>query len=76
MDGATIISRSTVTIVNDLDWKMVGSGDYNGDLKADILWHHDVSGQVKQWQMNGATIASGGSVGLVNNLAWQIVNVD
>ena len=76
MDGATINSGSTVTVVNDLDWKVVGSGDYNGDLKADILWHHDVSGQVNQWQMDGATITSGGSVNVVNNLAWQIVNVE
>ena len=35
----------------------MGTGDFNNDGKADILWRND-DGRVDLWQMNGATIFS------------------
>jgi len=35
-------------------WHVIGSGDFNGDGKSDILWQHD-SGQVSIWLMDGLT---------------------
>ena len=36
---------------------MVGTGDFNGDGKSDILWR-DTAGDVAVWQMNGTQIQS------------------
>lgn len=32
-----------------LDWKVVGSGDFNGDGRGDILWRNSVTGQLSDW---------------------------
>ena len=52
-------------------WHIVGTDDYNGDGKSDILWRND-SGAVGVWFMNGTAhtdAAPGSSV-----TTWQIVN--
>ena len=37
-------------------WQIVGTGDFNGDGKADILWRH-TTGSVSIWLMNGASVS-------------------
>jgi subtilisin-like proprotein convertase family protein len=43
----------------DVNWQMAGTGDLNGDVKPDILWRHDLSGENVAWFMNGRTLVSG-----------------
>src|SRR5262249_23908746 len=52
-------------------WSVVGTGDFDGDGKADILWH-DTSGNVPIWFMNGTTISSGALLGNIP-ATWSIV---
>src|SRR5262249_11030519 len=47
--------------------------DFNGDVKADILWRHS-SGNVYIWNMNGFTIGTTGSPANVTN-DWSIQGV-
>ena len=37
----------------DLQWKVVGVGDFNGDGKSDLLWRHGGTGELGAWLMNG-----------------------
>ena len=40
------------------DWKIVGAGDINGDLKPDLIWQQSSTGLIGAWLMNGATATS------------------
>jgi hypothetical protein len=53
----------------------VGSGDLNGDAKADIVFHHGTSGEVWVWLMNGTTRTSQTYVGAVGDVGYKIVGV-
>jgi hypothetical protein len=49
---------------------VVGTGDYNGDARSDILWR-DTSGNISLWFMNGGTVASSTGLGQVSTI-WSI----
>jgi hypothetical protein len=65
MDGATIISVGVPGVVSDPNWQVKGVGDFNGDGKADVLWHHATSGQTAIWLMDGEKKISVGAPGIV-----------
>jgi hypothetical protein len=53
------------------NWQIVGTGDFNGDSKSDILWRDTNSGGVAIWFMNGATLTSAVGIGAVPT-TWTI----
>ena len=53
-------------------YDIVGTGDYDGDGKTDLLWRHTTQGDMWLWRMNGATQLSDTYVGTVP-VAYQIV---
>ena len=55
------------------NYQIVGSGDYNGDGMADILWHHATLGEVWVWLMDGTIKLSETWVGTVPDVGYQIV---
>src|SRR4051794_20463294 len=34
------------------DWKVVGTGDFNGDGATDVLWHNQSTGEVSAWLLD------------------------
>ena len=73
LNGSTIMSSALVARLTDLDWKAVGSGDYDGDTKDDLMWRHELTGQVYYWRMNGSTIMSSAAVARPSDLKWHVV---
>jgi hypothetical protein len=61
MDGTTVLSETYVATVAPA-YDIVGTGDYNGDGRSDILWRHLTNGEVWIWLMDGATPLVGGQV--------------
>ena len=37
-------------------WRMVGSGDLNGDGKPEIVWQHQTGGWLLAWFMSGEAV--------------------
>jgi len=65
--------RDVVGTVPDTGYRIVGNGEYNGDAKADILWHHATRGEVWVWLMNGRGERSENFVATVPDVGYQIV---
>lgn len=74
MDGLTRLSGSgSTTAIADLNWRVMGVGDFDGDGRADILWRHLGSGNNSLWIMDGLTkTASSGPTVALADLRWKI----
>ncbi|MDO9041560.1 MAG: FG-GAP-like repeat-containing protein [Desulfocapsaceae bacterium] len=73
MDGNIRLGQVPILpIVADQKWKIVGTGDFNGDGKSDILWRNSTTGQNKVWYMNKIIYSGSGSIATVPGSAWII----
>ena len=58
----------------DVNWNIVGTGDFDGDSEMDILWRNNSTGQNAVWLMNGINYS--GNIVFLNTVSdpfWQIV---
>jgi ELWxxDGT repeat protein len=77
MDGINRIGSNVwLRRLADLDWKIEGTGDFNGDGKTDILWRYygaSSSGLNMVWLMDGTTrIGSNVWLRRLPDLNWKI----
>jgi uncharacterized protein YkwD/acylphosphatase len=49
----------TTAPVPDANWKLKGTGDFNGDGLGDMVWRNEQSGVNAVWYMNGSRFVSG-----------------
>jgi hypothetical protein len=68
MDGHKVASRATVfgedgkAIFIGPPFSIVGTGDFNRDGRADILWYNSSTGETQIWLMDGHKVASRATV--------------
>lgn len=62
--GSTVISFAWLRPSGDPLWLICGLGDFNKDLKPDVMWRHKTTGQVAIWYMSGANGMT------VSDFAW------
>ncbi|WP_143131993.1 VCBS repeat-containing protein [Methylobacterium sp. 174MFSha1.1] len=87
MDGLATKPESsglTSVQVTDTNWRIVGSGDFNGDGKADIVWQYGnaangadpLNGATDIWTMTGTTVLSEGVTSLVAGTdRWGVAGI-
>ena len=74
MSGPTTIKTGTVIYTEpNTNWKIVATGDINGDGKTDLIWWNKQTGQVSVMLLNGTTIASVGLIYTEPDTTWKIV---
>ena len=60
MNGTSIVGGGD--LLTDPAWKVIATGDLNGDGKTDILWYNAGTGTTSAWLMNGTSIVGGGDL--------------
>jgi hypothetical protein len=80
MSGAQRIGRATVTSGDQParigpPFRIVASRDFNGDGKADILWHNGATGETQIWFMDGHRLADRATVALAESGAAMLVGL-
>ena len=58
MNGTLLASQAWVNPngVSDTNWRPMGTGDFNSDGWADIIWHNQTTGALHLWAMNGVNL--------------------
>jgi len=75
MNGTTILgTEGHVRTVPDHSWQVKGTGDYDGDGKADVLWRNNTTGVNYLYPMDGTTIKpTEGYLSTVPDANWKII---
>lgn len=76
-DLASKTAVSFGLVVDDQDWRIVGTGDFNGDGKPDLVWHHRTTGRIYLWYMDGVVRLGHTSFSLfgIGDTRWKVVGV-
>ena len=75
-NGAFVSNVGNVNITVPIDWKIVGTGDFNGDGRSDILWRGS-DGTVRDWlgQSNGAFVGNVANFNVTVTTDLHIVSI-
>ncbi|PWB82151.1 MAG: hypothetical protein C3F08_00390 [Candidatus Methylomirabilota bacterium] len=68
-----LLGGADVMPVGDLNWEIVGSGDFNNDSRTDILWRNISNGANVVWFMNGTEWSGSAELLPVGDQSWEIV---
>jgi len=61
--------------VPDQHWQIVGTGDFDSDLKEDLFWFNDTTQEVAIWLMDGLTIKQPVLIGALSEPGWTVAGV-
>jgi subtilisin len=79
MNGLNVIEGALLSPpqVTDLNWKIVGAADFDGNGTRDLVWQHETDGRIAVWFMNGLTMIAGTptSPDRVSDTHWKIRGV-
>ena len=75
-NGGFVLNDANALTIVDTAWSVVGTGDFNGDGRDDILWRNS-NGQLSNWlgQANGGFVNNGAISGVFVPLAWSVVAI-
>ena len=72
LNGHVVVGQQnlSVSVMTDLNWKIRGVGDANGDGTADLIWQNVATGGLGVWYLSGFTVLYGESLNTNNGAAF------
>ncbi|MCP5047556.1 MAG: hypothetical protein GY940_10315, partial [bacterium] len=74
MNNTTKIGQAYIPTVQDTNWVIEGTGDFNKDGNIDILFRHYTTGRNLVYYMNNTTKIGQSDAPRVQDTNWHIVN--
>jgi VCBS repeat protein len=73
MDGLqNTASELLPQVVADTNWHIVGTGDFDLDGRRDLLWRHQVGGEIGIWRMAGRSVIAADLLPYDVDPRWEI----
>lgn len=72
MDNTRRVGAETLPAVDDTNWRIRGTADFNGDGNTDILWRNRSTGANAVWFMNATRPGLASHLPGVEDLNWEI----
>jgi hypothetical protein len=76
MNGTILLGENAFSVIPDTNWRIAGTGDFNGDKKTDILWRYYGAGPNQGlnniWYMNGDVFLGEAAFSAVLDTGWEI----
>ena len=69
--SGALANGGIVYTVSDLNWRIQGAGDFDGDLDDEVLWRHATTNQMAMWEFSGRTLLNGGIFATVSSSDWR-----
>jgi hypothetical protein len=74
--GTSFVSFSWIASSGVEGWSVVGAGDFDDDLRPDLVWQHDTTRQAVVWYLGGtggAALTSFGWLDQAGRLGWRLI---
>jgi aromatic ring-cleaving dioxygenase len=77
MNGTSLSHYAYLPASGAASWKIVGSGDFDGDTRPDLLYQNQQTGQLVYWLMNETKLIQSGFVdpSMPGPVYWKVVTV-
>jgi phosphatidylserine/phosphatidylglycerophosphate/cardiolipin synthase-like enzyme len=77
--GTSVVDTRALSVpaIADTNWKIVGTGDLNGDGFTDLVWRNDVDGALAAWFLQNNHVYEFGylSIAAVADRRWHLAGV-
>jgi FG-GAP-like repeat len=77
LNGATLLPPPASGSLGPgpVGFEIVGTGDFNGDCRGDILWHNPMTGELLIWFGNGTLVPTSVPLGLSAPAPWTVIGI-